>query len=575
MEHIEASERQTLYALPWACFTRLAVILFMLQAGGVVDAANHYVRPRATGANNGSNWTDAYTSLPSTLVRGDTYYLADGSYGAVTLGTAASGSLWIYLRKATIADHGTDTGWDNSYGDGVAEFTQLYITSAYWDIDGVTGSGDSPRGIKITTSSTETFGAVVIPFGNPNPGLKQFYRFRSLELTSSTTTSQGGFYMVGNTDVAGMSLDANPNVVVENCYIHHIGGLAGTGLNGSYQIWRNNYMEFLCRKDDSGHKEILKWDNTNSFIRVYNNVFKDWDGYNVTGGLILSGEGQSGTQRDWVIYNNVFWLSGNPPPPGANPVSAGTRVIGGLDSSSTDHADIHIYNNTFYNIQNTSGANVLPLFGVWTGQSFIYNNLFVDCPGLNAIGSVANSTKDYNAFYRTPNYTRRQPNDLSLVSNPLVNGPGGNFRLVTDAAVIGSALPRPSFFTTDFDGVKRGTTWTIGAFELKPSAPPSAPHSLLAIGQYPGDEDSAAPGVQVVNGKRYRLSGPNGSFMNWEWRYSIDDGPETVYLAGEGAILPADFTYPSDAVGRKYVWRLSVALPDGTLRTAFIITEVR
>ena len=38
----------------------------------------HYVRAGATGLNNGSDWNNAWTSLPATLVRGDTYYIADG-----------------------------------------------------------------------------------------------------------------------------------------------------------------------------------------------------------------------------------------------------------------------------------------------------------------------------------------------------------------------------------------------------------------------------------------------------------------------------------------------------------------
>jgi len=42
-------------------------------------AANHYVRAGATGAGDGSDWENAYTQLPPNLVRGDTYYIADGT----------------------------------------------------------------------------------------------------------------------------------------------------------------------------------------------------------------------------------------------------------------------------------------------------------------------------------------------------------------------------------------------------------------------------------------------------------------------------------------------------------------
>jgi hypothetical protein len=36
----------------------------------------HYVRQGVTGSNDGSNWTNAYTSLPAKLIRGHTYYIA-------------------------------------------------------------------------------------------------------------------------------------------------------------------------------------------------------------------------------------------------------------------------------------------------------------------------------------------------------------------------------------------------------------------------------------------------------------------------------------------------------------------
>src|SRR5574337_72794 len=107
-------------------------------------AANHYVRAGAAGNNSGSDWTNAYSTLPSTLTRGDTYYVADGSYGSYTFKTAASGSTRIYVKKAIASDHGTDAGWLSSYGDGQAVFTATMIfNTSYWTFDGQTGRGKS------------------------------------------------------------------------------------------------------------------------------------------------------------------------------------------------------------------------------------------------------------------------------------------------------------------------------------------------------------------------------------------------------------------------------------------------
>src|SRR3990172_1898859 len=122
-------------------------------------AANHYIRDGASG--DGSDWTNAWDDLPSTLVRGDTYYIADGNYGGYTFDDADSGATYIYIKKATASAHGTDTGWSSAYGDGQAVFTgQWLIRTNYLDIDGVTGGGptnwEGPHGIKKLVSPYST-----------------------------------------------------------------------------------------------------------------------------------------------------------------------------------------------------------------------------------------------------------------------------------------------------------------------------------------------------------------------------------------------------------------------------------
>ena len=64
-------------------------------------SANHYIRAGAAGAKNGNDWTNAWTTLPASnsFVRGDTYYVADGNYGAQTFGTTASGTTLIIVKK--------------------------------------------------------------------------------------------------------------------------------------------------------------------------------------------------------------------------------------------------------------------------------------------------------------------------------------------------------------------------------------------------------------------------------------------------------------------------------------------
>src|ERR1017187_8394658 len=61
-------------------------IYLMLLLSLTCQAATHYVRASATGSNDGSSWASAFTSIPTSLVRGDTYYIAGGTFpGNATL----------------------------------------------------------------------------------------------------------------------------------------------------------------------------------------------------------------------------------------------------------------------------------------------------------------------------------------------------------------------------------------------------------------------------------------------------------------------------------------------------------
>src|SRR4030043_1400540 len=100
----------------------LMLVLVVLLAGvfDIQAQTVYYVRAGATGANNGSDWNNAFTTLPATLVRGTTYYIADGNYASYTFDDAVSGTTLITVKKATVADHGTETGGVSTYGDGQA-----------------------------------------------------------------------------------------------------------------------------------------------------------------------------------------------------------------------------------------------------------------------------------------------------------------------------------------------------------------------------------------------------------------------------------------------------------------------
>jgi hypothetical protein len=101
----------------------LALVVIQCFLVSAAHAASKYVRAGAIGNGSGADWANAYPTLPSTLVRGDTYYIADGNYGGYTFNTPTSGQQYIYIKKASGGDHGTDVGWNSSFGDGQVVFT--------------------------------------------------------------------------------------------------------------------------------------------------------------------------------------------------------------------------------------------------------------------------------------------------------------------------------------------------------------------------------------------------------------------------------------------------------------------
>jgi len=276
----------------------------------MVSAANHYVRPGATG--NGSDWNDALGALPDRLTRGDTYYLADGKYGNYEFNDKESGTLFIYLKKAVASDHGTGTGWKAEYGDGVAEFTSgIRIKNGYYDFDGQTGGGpgswDKGFGLKFhnTNAGAVNMNGFAGKDANGNAIIHNIksLRFRHFDCTTTTGPVGDGSYYGGT--CFSMTQAAGEDWQWQYGYLHDIRGL----------MWQLNYqvdgftieycyaarnIAYDYKPGASAHIEAYKGNASLNGIFRYS-IFEDIRG---TGFLVIF-------NNNYQIHGNVFrWTAG-------------------------------------------------------------------------------------------------------------------------------------------------------------------------------------------------------------------------------------------------------------------------
>ena len=121
-----------------------AAFLFIISCMAIpqIFAACHVVTPTGSGSKTGADWNNAYAGLPETLVRGDIYYLSDGTYAPYNFATAESGTETVEIRKAQSYDNCSSTGWDTStMGSSQAVFSSsspavFSVSASYLTLNG-------------------------------------------------------------------------------------------------------------------------------------------------------------------------------------------------------------------------------------------------------------------------------------------------------------------------------------------------------------------------------------------------------------------------------------------------------
>lgn len=427
----------------FVCACLLLSTLYALDA----HATNWYVRAGAGGS--GTSWTDAWSDVTNIVwastAPGDTIWIAGGRYGTLTLGksgNADSVAGRIFIKRATVAAHGGETGWSAGYD------TQVELTSVVFNTlnlgSYVTIDGQRDRGIVINVPSGGT-AAVKFQRG------ATFVTLRYLDLAGPCGSSP---CTVG-ADIRGVDATASGNESIANLTIQHnkIHGLAT-------QMWLFNTDNALIEDNelyDNMALDSVTFHPNQVFTAMSNNVTFRRNilrNYGVEGILMKCGSiwGTSGT---WYIYSNLFYRD--------NGASGGPtdRVVeaNGTPGFSSVAGPVYFYNNTIVGLWNswTAGND-----GQWHPNTVSRNNIYWKTPSTAPF--VANQSYDFCSG------TCPGSNSASNGSNPFVNLSGGNFHIVS---TVGATYPKDKGinlglpYNVDMDGILRGGdgTWDIGAYE--------------------------------------------------------------------------------------------------------------
>lgn len=477
---------------------KIAIIVALIFLATPCFAANVCVLASASGANNGTSWTDAYTSAPamSAITRGDTVYFGGGSYGSWTLDKATFGSTLITVKKATVADHGCSTGWSDSFASTAAIFSHVIQVTSHWVIDGQTGGGPSTWN---TAHATTGFGFEFTNLADsgscpPNTTVNYLYQLGTTGAVDDITVKH--VRMHGQTSAcdeyscyplsmtAANSGQALSNILFDSDAfdtgfgaMNHVTVVATWTVRNSYfGPNRSNSTTDPYGKCDNYHGAGVSISSTNSNVTYANNLWNDVQGTAVIDSIA------TGTTTGFYFYGNLE-------------VNSTTPVFwDGTQGAFND--GFYYYNNTItLEIPAHVGGIgfVTMLGGAPTGTTVCENNVVT-----NSIANqfAAYCTTDYN--YASGLWREEGTGciawDISCSKNgDIAPGPSGgthyqdaanavpfvssnvdplagNFQLVTDTTA-GHTLSSP--YNVDAFGVTRGAngTWDMGAYQIPGSSP--------------------------------------------------------------------------------------------------------
>lgn len=427
--------------------------------------ALRYVDAAATGAGNGTSFTDAWTTLGAItgVSAGDTVYIAGGTY-SISNWQPAGGTAGnpITYQVAQDGTHSTEVTFANTG----TQFLNGALSNV--TIDG------RYNGTALFTIDSDFEYAVYDPGGGSSMQNMKFlgWNFSSLIYCYGYGIEIG--WCVGNAPLSGL----------DDSFIQHIGdddSAAAFGINSIHDC-----VLTVPRKKTAGEGwDCIKWGKN---IDVYNNVIRAVYNASYTGNQ--HNDAIQASDNYWRVYNNYF----------ENFIS---YVFLNEIFDSSDSSHYRLYNNVIY-YSDESGvdwtAQAVFAFGGNGGTTASASLTDVICANNTIISDAANTRGSFFChLYPTINppcgadcfFDNNCANDFTPVtqagSGTITNSvnsatveqvinkalyPTGDFRPTSGAtAIIEAGIdPAPArltdVFTTDKDGTTRVNPWDVGAYKF-------------------------------------------------------------------------------------------------------------